>query len=378
MIIFNRKERSVGFLSFGSILLVVYHIYDYYTESMEDNQHLSFLWRAAMFQKYLVTGASGFLGRAVLSELQRKNARIHALVQEGDPLENNLPPEISVYYGDVCDDTSLEPFFSDADSDTCVIHCAGIVSVASHPGERIYKVNVGGTNHILHHCEKNRVGKLVYVSSVHAIPEKPGNMEITEDAKFSPDLVRGDYAKSKAIATSLVLDAAARGLNASVVYPSGIIGPGDIGKGSITHMLAAFLDGKLPLAVNGGYDFVDVRDVARGIVSCTEYGQPGSGYILSGQYATVHDILDAAKDAIPGRRTVIFLPICLARLAAPFYERYCLRKRLPLYFTPYAIDVLGSNVRFRKDAAIITLGYFPRPMEESIHDTMHWLISTKP
>ena len=326
-----------------------------------------------MFHKYLVTGASGFLGRTLLAELKEKGAEVRALVIENDPLAKDLPNWVSVVYGDVCDDVSLERFFSGADGKTCVIHCAGIVSVASRPGDRIYRVNVGGTNNILRHCEKSGVGKLVYVSSVHAIPEKPKGTEITEDAVFSPDMVRGDYAKSKTIATSLVFEAASRGLNASVVFPSGIIGPGDVGKGSITNMLLSFLAGKLPLAVKGGYDFVDVRDVAAGIVACSEHGEPGHGYILSGQYATIRDILNAAKDALGLKRAVSFLPISFAKLVAPLYEKRSLRKKQTLYFTPYAVAVLDSNGRFSRRAAAAAFGYAPRSLHSSIRDTVLWL-----
>ena len=276
----------------------------------------------------------------------------------------------------MCDDASLERFFSGADSGTCVIHCAGIVSVASRPGERIYRVNVGGTNNILRQSEKAGVGKLVYVSSVHAIPEKPKGTEITEDAVFSPDAMRGDYAKSKAIATTLVFEASGRGLNASVVFPSGIIGPGDVGKGSITNMLLSFLAGKLPVAVKGGYDFVDVRDVAAGIVACAEKGQPGHGYILSGEYATIRDILNAAKDALGIKWAVSFLPICLAKLIAPLYEKRSLRQKQPLYFTPYSVAILESNGRFDKSAATAAFGYAPRALQSSIRDMVLWLKNT--
>lgn len=330
-----------------------------------------------MFHTYLVTGASGFLGRAVLAELKKKGVPIRALVMENDPLAAELPEGVSVFYGDVCDDVSLERFFSGAGENTCVIHCAGIVSVASRPGERIYRVNAGGTNNILRHCERAGVGKLVYVSSVHAIPEKPKGTEITEDAVFSPDAVRGDYAKSKAIATSLVFEATGHGLNASVVFPSGIIGPGDVGKGSITNMLLSFLAGKLPVAVKGGYDFVDVRDVAAGIVSCTEQGQPGHGYILSGEYATIRDILNAAKETLGLKRAVSFLPICFAKLIAPFYEKRSLRKKQALYFTPYSIAVLDSNFRFDRSAAATAFGYAPRSLRSSIRDTVLWLKSSR-
>ena len=85
---------------------------------------------------------------------------------------------------------------------------------------------------------------------------------ITEDCEFSPGLVDGDYAKSKATATELVFDAAKRGLNASIVFPSGIIGPGDIQGGASPQWRNLFF-AELPFAVRGGYDFVDVRDVAK-------------------------------------------------------------------------------------------------------------------
>ena len=248
-----------------------------------------------MFEKYLITGATGFLGRTVLAQLKDAKPGIRALVMDGDPLARELPQNVRVMAGDVCDEAALERFFAGADEHTCVIHCAGMISVATHPGDRIYRVNVDGTKNVLKRCREHGIGKLVYVSSVHAIPEKPKGMEIAETTAFSADLVKGDYAKSKAMATALVLQAAKEGLNASVVFPSGIIGPGDLGKGSITNMLLSFLAGKLPLAVRGGYDFVDVRDVAAGILACAERGLPGHGYILSGHYATIRDILELVK-----------------------------------------------------------------------------------
>ncbi|MBO4385137.1 MAG: NAD-dependent epimerase/dehydratase family protein [Clostridia bacterium] len=329
-----------------------------------------------MYDLYLVTGATGFVGRAVIAALTAKGASIRALVMKDDGLSALLPPEVCTVTGDVCDDASLERFFEGANGSACVIHCAGVVSVASDPGDGIYRVNVGGTDNVIRHCEKRGVGRLIYVSSVHAIPEKPKGTEITEDAVFSPGLVRGDYAKSKAIATELVFDAAKRGLPASVVFPSGVIGPGDVGKGSMTSMLLSFLAGKLPLAVKGGYDFVDVRDVADGIVSCSEFGAAGRGYILSGHYASVRDILDAAKAALKLKRLVSFLPICLAKMIAPFYEKRSIRKKRPLFFTPYSVAVLDSNGRFSRRAAAAAFGYSPRSICISVRDTVLWLKKT--
>jgi dihydroflavonol-4-reductase len=330
-----------------------------------------------MFDKYLVTGATGFLGRAVAEELVRRKAQVHALVLHDDPYTDLLPKEVRTVIGDVCDKSSLSDFFADADSRTCVIHCAGIVSVASRPGPRLYQVNVGGTWKVLRQCMEHDVGKMVYVSSVHAIPEKSKGCIISEDCEFSPGLVDGDYAKSKAAATELVFDAAERGLNASIVFPSGIIGPGDLQGGSFTSMAKSFLSGKLPFAVRGGYDFVDVRDVARGILACSESGEPGKGYILSGCYVTIRRMLQLVGKAAKLKYRSICLPLGLARLAAPYYERRSLRERKPLFFTPYSVSVLASNGQFSHAAASERFAYQPRPIEETLGDMTAWLLNQK-
>ena len=327
-----------------------------------------------MYDKYLITGATGFLGRTVVEELVHHDAQVRALVLHNDPYINLLPKEVHTIVGDVCDKNSLADFFVDADSRTCVIHCAGIVSVASRPGPKLYQVNVGGTWRILRQCLEHNVGKLIHVSSVHAIPEKPEGCVITESCDFSPGLVDGDYAKSKAAATELVFDAAERGLNASIVFPSGIIGPGDIRGGSFTSMAKSFLAGKLPFAVRGGYDFVDVRDVAKGILACSESGEPGKGYILSGHYITIRKMLQLAAKL---KYHPICLPLGLAKLAAPYYERRSLKDRKPLFFTPYSVAVLASNGQFSHAAASKCFAYQPRPMEETLWDMTVWLMARK-
>ena len=108
-----------------------------------------------------------------------------------------------------------------------MIHCAAKISIASEPDPEVNDVNACGTENVLKLAAENEVGRVVYVSSVHAIPALPSPSVIREVDSFSPDLVRGQYAKSKAIAAQIALDYAARGLDLSIVHPSGIIGPGD-------------------------------------------------------------------------------------------------------------------------------------------------------
>ena len=311
-----------------------------------------------MYKTYLVTGATGFLGRTVVSELLSRGAAVRALVLPGDRLAGVLPESVERTEGDICSASALENFFAGTDESTCVIHTAGIVTVASRPDASLYRVNVDGTRAILRECAAHGVGKLVYISSVHALPEKPKGMTITETDAVSSEFVSGDYAKSKAEATSLVFAAAKNGLNASIVFRS-------------------FLAGRLPLAVRCGFDFVDVRDVARGIADCAENGQRGCGYILSGHYTTIRDMLEALKSAAGVRRAVTYLPLRLARSAAKVCEKFTRRGKKP-FFTPYSIAVLGSNADFSHSAASRTFGYTPRPLLATLRDTAHWLCRAKP
>ena len=226
-----------------------------------------------MYQNYLITGATGFLGRAVLQLLLAHSCRVLALVMDKDPLAYTIPENVTVFCGDLTDKDTLRSFFAAGGDSFCVLHCAGLVSIASKPDEAIYRVNVQGTRNIVDLSREFGAGRLIYVSSVHAIPEKPAPETITEPDRFATDEILGDYGKSKAMATALVLEAAQNGLNASVVLPSGIIGPGDLARGNMTRMLLAFCRGQLPLGVNGGYDFVDVRDVAVGVLACAGSGK---------------------------------------------------------------------------------------------------------
>ncbi len=326
-----------------------------------------------MYDAYFVTGATGFLGRALVEELVGRRARVYALVLPEDPYQELLPQEVHIVKGDVCSQRDLAEFLANAHGPSCVLHCAGIVSIASRPGPKLYQVNVGGTWCLLRQCRQSHVDRLVYVSSVHAIPEQPKGRVMTEDCVISPGLVEGDYAKSKALATELVFAGAERGLPASVVFPSGIIGPGDVQGGSFTSMVRAYLAGKLPFAVRGGYDFVDVRDVAQGILACAERGEVGKGYILSGHYVTIGGLLRLVGKAAKRRYRPICLPLWLARLVAPHYERRSLREKKPLFFTPYSVAVLSANGRFRHAAAAECFAYRPRPLEETLGDITAWL-----
>lgn len=215
--------------------------------------------------KYLVTGATGHLGSAVVSELLASGRQdIRVLVMPGDPAASRLPAGLERTEGDILDSAALDRFFDIADGgDTVVIHCAGIVSTSMKFSRKLYDVNVTGTKNIVDRCAALQIRKLVYVSSVHAMPTLPEGHVMTEIDAFDPDKVVGPYAKSKAEATAYVSAAVKDGLNAVVVFPAGILGPNDYARSNnITQLILEFCRGKMPFGVKSRFDFVDVRDVA--------------------------------------------------------------------------------------------------------------------
>ncbi|MGM0640273.1 MAG: NAD-dependent epimerase/dehydratase family protein [Thermotogota bacterium] len=322
-----------------------------------------------MKEVYLVTGAAGHLGSAIIKELKKMNKKVRGLILQG---EKNIPEDIDIFYGDVTNKESLNGFFESSDSQLIVIHCAGIISIKSKYSEKMYEVNVNGTKNIVELCKKYKAKKLVYVSSVHAIPEKPKGVTISETKDFDPDKVEGNYAKTKAEATKYVLEAS-KDFDISIVHPSGICGPYDFGRGHVTALVKDYYNGKLVAGTKGGYDFVDVRDVAKGILSCVERGRQGECYILANKYFTVREILNLLYDITGKKKIKSFIPLWFIKIMAPVAEFYYKILKQPPLYTPYSIYTLNSNSIFSNEKAKTELGYSTRDMNETLTDTVKWL-----
>lgn len=324
-----------------------------------------------MEKTYLVTGACGHLGGTLLRLLERTGAQVRGLRLPSEQARDRA--HVTYYPGDVRDRDSLRPLFQGlADREVVVFHTAAIVDISGEVTPQMHDVNVNGTKNILALCREYGVKRLVYVSSVHAIPEKDGYAVLREVDRFSPQQVTGGYAKTKAEATQAVLDAAAQGLDAVVVHPSGILGPFDGAENHLVQLVKEYAGGKLPACVKGGYDFVDVRDVAAGCLAAAEKGRSGQCYILSNRHYEVQEVLAMAKTLCHGRRLPV-LPMWMAQAAEPLLGWVArVKKQRPLY-TKYSLYTLRSNDRFDHGKATAELGYRPRDLRQTVRDTLRWL-----
>ena len=332
-----------------------------------------------MKKVYIITGASGFLGNNIIRRLKQDNDNeIRAFVLNGESIKSLENLKCKIYYGDVTKKESLSSIFENTyGKQVFVIHCAAIVYIKSKYNTFVYNVNVNGTKNIVDKVLEINA-KLIYISSVHAIPERPKNELITETTNFNPDHVRGLYAKTKAEAAAYVMYAVKnKNLNACIIHPSGIIGPNDFGNSHLTELVKEVSNGKLLACVRGGYNFVDVRDVADGVISACKNGTKGECYILSNKYITIKELTDLIC-GLQGRKKIkIVLPISFAKIIAPVFEIYYnFKKQTPL-FTKYSLYTLSSNSNFSNEKAKKELNFKNRSMKDTIKDTVEWLNQQK-
>lgn len=325
---------------------------------------------------YIVTGASGFLGNNIIRMLEHDdNAEVRAFVLNGESISslNNL--KCSIYYGDVTKADTLNSIFDGSgDAEIFVIHCAAVVYIKSKYNSRVYDVNVNGTKNIVDKVLEYNA-KLIYVSSVHAIPEKSDGDLISEVSIFNPDNVVGLYAKTKAEAARYVMDSVKdKGLNACIVHPSGILGPYDFSNSHLTALVREIVRGKLPMCVKGGYDFVDVRDVAKGIIMACDKGKKGECYIMSGEFVSIKKLADLVCDVVGRKRIKVVLPIMIAKIVAPFYEMYYNVKGKTPLFTKYSLYTLSSNSNFSNEKAKRDLGFVTRDITDTVKDMVMWIL----
>lgn len=303
------------------------------------------------------------------------NAEVRAFVLNGESITslNNL--KCSIYYGDVTKADTLNSIFDGSgDAEIFVIHCAAVVYIKSKYNSRVYDVNVNGTKNIVDKVLEYNA-KLIYVSSVHAIPEKSDGDLISEVSIFNPDDVVGLYAKTKAEAARYVMDSVKhKGLNACIVHPSGILGPYDFSNSHLTALVSEIVRGKLPMCVKGGYDFVDVRDVAKGIIMACDKGKKGECYIMSGEFVSIKKLADLVCDVVGKKRIKVVLPIMIAKIVAPFYEMYYNVKGKTPLFTKYSLYTLSSNSNFSNEKAKRDLGFVTRDITDTVRDMVMWIL----
>ncbi|AEH50511.1 SDR family oxidoreductase [Pseudothermotoga thermarum] len=316
----------------------------------------------------LVTGATGHLGNVLVRLLVVSNKKVRVLVLPNEDLKPLEDLNVEIVRGDVRDFEAVNKACKNVE---VVYHLAAVISIFGK-SKLVYEVNVEGTKNVLRACMKNRVSRMLYVSSVHAFAELAKGSLIDENVPIDPKLVTGHYAKSKAMATQEVLKAVKEGFDAVLIFPTGIIGPYDWRLSEMGSLIVYFCGGMLKLAVGGGFDFVDVRDVAKAMILALEKADRGEKFILSGEYVTIRALIEMLERIVGKKPRVIFLPNWTAYLVAmaaiPYYK---LKNQKPL-LTFYSVFALSRGYIYSNQKARQKLDFSPMPVFESLKDAVDW------
>lgn len=316
--------------------------------------------------KTAVTGATGHVGVHLVRTLLARGDRVRTVVRRRiDGLEGL---SVEMAEADLDNVPALTAAFAGCE---LVFHAAARISITRDDAAAVEAVNVHGTRNVLAACRAAGVRRLLHFSSIEAIEPRPWDRPVDED-RPGVDASRGSpYALSKARGEREAL-AAGNGLEVVVVNPTAIIGPLDLRPSLLGRAIVALARGRLPMLVDGGFDWVDVRDVAAAAVAASERARPGRRYIVGGRWASMAELAALVCARVGRTPPRLVCPYPVARAWAPVSARFnLLIGREPL-FTSSSLEVLRGNRVVSHERAARELGYRPRSLETTVADTVDW------
>ena len=314
----------------------------------------------------LVTGGGGRLGNVLVRRLLDRGQRVRVLEPESRP-ESLDGLEIDFIPGSVLEADDVNKA---VDSVEVVYHLAAKIDLRPKKDPMMYPINVEGTRKIVDACLSRGI-RLVHTSSHHALVREPLDRPLHEGKPLALD-EKCEYHRSKAIAETIVLDACARGLDAVIVNPGSMVGPYDYEPSMIGTVLIDMHRGRIPVLLDMLSDYVDVRDVADGMIAAAEKGRSGERYLLTGDVIPVTDMAalyhEVTGAEVPTRAVPLWvgwaiLPLALAASA--------LARKEP-FLTADVLRASVSNEVVSRDKAERELGYSVRDLRESLRDAVAW------
>lgn len=327
-----------------------------------------------MGMKIAVTGGAGLLGGNLIRALLDRGDSVRALIRVGTAGIDGL--DVEVVKGDVRNLDDLRTCFKGVDA---VFNCAAVVSIQGSMGGLVEEINIGGPKNVAEACLAESVEKLVHFSSVHALDPRPQDQPIDENRALcrDTDTHNSAYARSKANGEREILAGVERGLDACILNPSGMIGPYDHKPSPLGEALVQMYKRALPGLVNGGYNWVDVRDVVNSALAALTKGRSGERYILTGRSTTIRVLAEVAEE-VTGKKPPLFTsPLWVAKVSAPIMEVLAKVFNKPPLYTRESIRILSDNDDFDFSKARHELGHIPRPLKETLRDTYAWFQDEK-
>ena len=322
--------------------------------------------------RVLVTGASGFIGSAVVRNLVGRGVRAVALVEPGADDRNLDDADVERISGDLRD-----PHLVRRAVDGCraVFHVAALYRFWARDPRLFYDINVGGTLNVMDAAVRAGTEGVVYTSTVGTLGLDGADrgQPATETCYADVGHLFGSYKRSKYVAEHEVLRAAAQGLPVTIVLPTFPLGPRDRAPTPTGRLILDFLNGRVPGYVDTALNVVHVEDVANGHVLALERGAVGRSYILGGENQSLQELLGhvAAVTGLPAPRLHVprTLAMGVARMS-DLVEGRLLRREpaVPLE----AARMSTTRMIFDDTRARTELQYTSRPPAAALEDSARW------
>ena len=317
--------------------------------------------------KVAITGASGHVGVALIEELTRRGHHVRAL--GFNDVDFFIKNNIEYVKGHVNDRASIEQLLTGCDA---LIHSAAVISINGGQGGHVRKVNVDGVRNVMQTALDLNIQRVVHISSIHAYDPLPKDATLDETRNFVDDTAFA-YDQSKRDGQLTVMEFVNKGLPALIVNPTSVTGQPE---NKLSLQGKAILDiylGKIPAMFAGGYDWVDVRDVASSICNALTMGRVGENYLLSGKYYTMKEIVAIVSEVKGKKIRVANVPVWLVQMGLPFVKLQSLvTGKAPLY-TNESIDILlHGNSKISHEKAKLELNHNPRSFKETVADLIVW------
>ena len=323
--------------------------------------------------KTLITGATGFVGSAVLRELLKKEHQIKALVRQSSVLDNLKNLDVEIVYGDLKDKDSLKRCLKDCKH---LFHVAADYRLWVPKAKEIYEINVNGTENLMVEALNLGIEKIVYTSSVAVLGKSIEGDIADEKTPVNIDQMIGHYKKSKYLAEEKVKELyKTKKLPVVIVNPAAPVGPRDIKPTPTGKMILDAATGKIPAYLDTGLNIVHVDDVAKGHMQAFNKGKLGERYILGGENLTFKEILEMISNLCGHNPPKIQLPkkplYPIGYLFEIFARLFNLKNPM---LTVDMIRMAEKKMFFSSEKAKKELNYKYKSAKNALKDAIQWFI----
>jgi dihydroflavonol-4-reductase len=320
-------------------------------------------------ESVLVTGGCGFLGSAIAREIAGRGIKLRVLALPGEPTDNIEGLDVELVRGNVLERADCERAVQGVDT---VFHAAAIYKAWMPDPTLMYDVNTSGTFNMLEAAGRAGVGKVIYTASIVALGRPPLGELADESTTYEAWEIDFPYSRAKYHSRKLAQDFARWGLDVRVVCPGVVFGPGDIAPTPSGRIIINLVRGKAPpVYMDGGANYVDVRDAAHVHVLVAEKGKAGEIYLASAHNLSNRELLEAVTRAAGlKQRRLAKIPTSLGRAIVNAMERQAKKtgKEPPLSRNFFEYGLKPNYYTNKK--AVSELGATFRPLDETIRDAI--------